>query len=193
MRQQKAYVVHHIPGRMRLKVPRAKGNPAALKEVCEFVSGLPGVSSVEVNAQTGSVLIHYDHNQSPEFHGELRRRAEREDLFSLVPDVKEAEEVMDVVTRDADLLAKRSAAARFVVDTFDGLDLRMKRATNNALSFRVLLLFGVAGYAVFEAIREKTFGPGWLLLVLSAFDSFTRAYATPGSSGAAAPSTAASH
>jgi hypothetical protein len=53
-------VVHFLPGRVRLKVPAAKGNAAYIAQVREMFLQVPGVRSLEANPITGSVLILYD-------------------------------------------------------------------------------------------------------------------------------------
>lgn len=50
--------VHHLPGRLRVRLQRAK-NPVVAGSLRELLRTMPGVSSVCVNATTGSVLIHY--------------------------------------------------------------------------------------------------------------------------------------
>lgn len=52
-------VVHFIPGRVRLKVAAAKNNPAYSGMKDAFLA-VPGISTLEVNSLTGSVLIQYD-------------------------------------------------------------------------------------------------------------------------------------
>lgn len=53
-------VAHHSSKRTRLRVPKTYRKRSVLKKVDEAVSGLPGVKSVEVNHETGSVLIHHE-------------------------------------------------------------------------------------------------------------------------------------
>lgn len=60
-----AAVVHASPTRTRLRVPprdRGKGGLARIKQVAEQQ---PGVTGVEVNAATGSVLIHHRKGSAP--------------------------------------------------------------------------------------------------------------------------------
>ncbi|MBX9689083.1 MAG: heavy-metal-associated domain-containing protein, partial [Candidatus Obscuribacterales bacterium] len=52
-------VAHHSPGRTRLKVPKA--HRRKLHEIKSAIASHPGVTSVEVNHSTGSVLVHHDH------------------------------------------------------------------------------------------------------------------------------------
>jgi hypothetical protein len=51
--------VHHLPGRLRVRLDRAK-NPVVADSLDEMLRTIPGVSSVRVNVTTGSVLIHYN-------------------------------------------------------------------------------------------------------------------------------------
>ena len=51
--------IHHLPGRLRVRLDRAK-NPAVASSLDQTLRTTPGVSSVRVSVTTGSVLIHYD-------------------------------------------------------------------------------------------------------------------------------------
>ncbi len=52
--------IHHLPGRLRVRVPGLKGNPAGALEIVDGLTALDGVTGAEVNPITGSVLIRYD-------------------------------------------------------------------------------------------------------------------------------------
>ena len=66
-----AHVRHHLPGRLRLKVPAAKGDPAWFQHLQRTLLGLPGLTQVEINPITGSVLLHYDAERHAEFLHQL--------------------------------------------------------------------------------------------------------------------------
>jgi hypothetical protein len=51
---------HAIPGRVRLRIPGIKGQPALAREVQRQLAGLKVVRRVEVSPITGSVLVIYD-------------------------------------------------------------------------------------------------------------------------------------
>jgi hypothetical protein len=53
-------VVHAMPGRVRLRVDKVKGNPALALKAQDRLGRVPGIKQVQVKPQTGSVLIHYD-------------------------------------------------------------------------------------------------------------------------------------
>jgi hypothetical protein len=52
-------VTSYIPGRLRLKVDEVKRSPEFAQRLHATLTRVPGISRVEVNAATGSVLIHY--------------------------------------------------------------------------------------------------------------------------------------
>ncbi len=56
-------IVHALPGRVRLKVAKLRGDPVLAGEAQTKLGGVPGIRGVEANALTGSVLIHYDQEQ----------------------------------------------------------------------------------------------------------------------------------
>jgi hypothetical protein len=54
------HVVHAMPGRVRLKVDKVRGNPAFAKQAQDKLGRVPGIKRVEAKPSTGSVLIYYD-------------------------------------------------------------------------------------------------------------------------------------
>jgi len=67
---------HHIPGRVRLRMPEFKANAKGAQEFQAAMQQIPGVASVEINLLTGSVLVHYDGSSKTAqlLHGFLQRR-----------------------------------------------------------------------------------------------------------------------
>ncbi|MFZ0051456.1 MAG: HMA2 domain-containing protein, partial [Desulfobaccales bacterium] len=53
-------VAHALPGRVRLKVAKIKGNRALASQAQEKLAKVPGIRQVEAKPDTGSLLIHYD-------------------------------------------------------------------------------------------------------------------------------------
>lgn len=54
------YYCHHVPGRIRVKLPDLKREPAEAGRVEKIMGGLKGVTAVKVTPLTGSVVVHYD-------------------------------------------------------------------------------------------------------------------------------------
>lgn len=79
-------VAHAIPGRIRLKIDRLKGDANLARETGERVRSLPGVERVETNTRTGSLLVLYD-ERAPGWREHQRPLAETlAQLWSLRPD-----------------------------------------------------------------------------------------------------------
>jgi hypothetical protein len=54
--------IHHIPGRLRIRIPALKNNPQGIERVKEMLS-FGGIDSFNGNSLTGSVTITYDPTQ----------------------------------------------------------------------------------------------------------------------------------
>lgn len=52
--------IHHVPGRLRVRVPAAKGNSFRASRIARELVALEGVTCAEANPLTGSVLVWYD-------------------------------------------------------------------------------------------------------------------------------------
>ena len=68
-------VVHHIPGRMRLRMPFLKGFSASPDQLKELILPLPGIKQVKLNPITGSALISYEAEQYDTFLDQLAEYA----------------------------------------------------------------------------------------------------------------------
>jgi hypothetical protein len=53
-------VVHALPGRVRLKVAKIKGNPVLARKAQARLAKVKGIRQVEANPMTGSLLLLYD-------------------------------------------------------------------------------------------------------------------------------------
>ncbi|HEY3908623.1 MAG TPA: hypothetical protein VGM07_01880 [Stellaceae bacterium] len=59
--------IHHVPGRLRLRIARLKASPRACDDALAAIAEIPGVVDASANPDTGSLLIHYDrHRAAPE-------------------------------------------------------------------------------------------------------------------------------
>jgi cation transport ATPase len=169
---RKAHVQHHIRGRMRVKVPAGKGNPNLLEEIRRSLTPMPGVQSVEINAVTGSVVVHYDHREHADFHQSLTEHALEQGHFELQPPhLTEIDEIAENIEKEAEFLAEHSELARTMVGAVKSFDAGLKRATNNNLDLKVLLPLGLAVYAFLEVGAEAS-TPLWVTLGIFSFNSF---------------------
>lgn len=52
--------IHHVRGRLRIRIPDLKRDEKKARAVKRLVENEPGVRSAEVNILTGSLLVFYD-------------------------------------------------------------------------------------------------------------------------------------
>ncbi len=55
-----SHYLHHVPGRLRLKALSFRNSEDKAAEIRALCSQLPGISSIELNTLTGSLLVRYD-------------------------------------------------------------------------------------------------------------------------------------
>jgi Heavy metal associated domain 2 len=164
-----AYVAHQIPGRMRIKLPEAKGDRGLLQEIQQSISALPGVRFVETNLVTGSVLVHY----APEvenFHDRLAESAQSDGLFTLAP-LSPDQDDQATLYESPESLNGPSQLARAITGFVGEISDSIKRETDNLVDLKVLLPLGAGLYSVFRAPREAA-TPLWLTLAIFSFTSF---------------------
>src|SRR5690349_2061875 len=102
-----AHVAHHSRGRLRIRVPSAKGNPAALEAIRRSLVNVSGVKKVEVNQSIGSITIHYDPKQHPNFQEHLAGENSGQNVVSVQapPKLEELGEIDELIEREAAFLA----------------------------------------------------------------------------------------
>lgn len=54
------YYVHHVPGRLRVKIPELKKRPGRIQKVKEALLLYGGIEKIQHKRATGSVVIRYD-------------------------------------------------------------------------------------------------------------------------------------
>jgi hypothetical protein len=182
-----AHIVHHIPGRLRLKVPGAKGNAVFMDQVQAALGSVDGVRAIEVNPVTGSVLVHYDPEAFENFHDNVHEHATRNNLFAVQaakpekrtpPKLTEVDEAVDALEEEAQYLAARSHTARVIVDFLHDLDLNVKKYSRNTVDLKVLVPLGLAFYTI--AVMELAAAtPMWATLGLFSFNHFLELHAAP--------------
>jgi hypothetical protein len=55
--------IHHVPGRLRIRLVSLRGKPEAAASACDNAIAIGGVLRATANHVTGSLLIHYDREQ----------------------------------------------------------------------------------------------------------------------------------
>jgi cation transport ATPase len=165
-----ARVAHHIHGRLRLHVADAKGSPRILNDIGKAIRQVPGVKDCRINESSASVVVHYDpnHKHQLEFKNQVVTVGNESGLFQIteteMPD-------LEGIRQEVRFLAQHSQAASSIIKSFEELNEKIKRLTNNFVDLNVLLPLGLA------AVALMTFGidfgtPIWLTLAIFAFNSF---------------------
>jgi hypothetical protein len=150
---QKAAIGHHIPGRLRMSVPRAKNNPKVLQGIAKSIGTMTGVREVNVSPATGSILVHYQKAQYDQFPAALADLGDDSEMFSLT----------ECVEQEAEILASRSDLIRSVVNAIRSLNEEIKSATGNQIDLKVLAGLAATAYAFW---RRAEGTPLWVTLAI---------------------------
>ena len=165
-----AKIAHQLPGRMRLKVPGAKGDPELLEQVRQTLVVVPGIHEVEINSTTGSVTIHYCANTHPEMHRSIDTHQQVFAVAHHAPATK-LDEMTHLIEQEAEFLAEHSHAARAIVDFCADLDKKVKQATGNTVDLKVLVPLGLAA-VTFVEIGATAATPVWVTIGLFSLNHF---------------------
>jgi hypothetical protein len=164
-----AYVSHHIAGRIRIRIPAARGDTEFLNKIRELAQVISGVERIECNQLTGSVLIHYAAGGYEYFEQWLAAAGDSAAAFSLVSDPRQLQDTAEESSAAPSRVPSDTANA--IVDAFRELDGKVKSATDNAVDLKVLLPLAAATLGIFT-IRTTIATPLWLTLMIFAFSAF---------------------
>jgi hypothetical protein len=156
-------VASATPGRVRVRLHRASRHPRVVRRVQQHVEQGEGVTRVEANPSTGSVVVHYD-----------RHATTLDDVLGVFRDcgvvVGAVTESVDV----GDILTGRTPASQQILDAVDDLDRRLFQITGQKMDLRLLFPATLFALGLRQALVEG-FGlsqvPAYVLLWY-AFDSF---------------------
>ncbi|HJT88694.1 MAG TPA: hypothetical protein VJ732_12580 [Bryobacteraceae bacterium] len=151
-----AEVLHHVPGRLRLRLAFAKGNSARLEVIRNGLAPLAGVLRVDASPLLGTMLIRYDPALFEEFQGALEAYAADHGLFTLA--CEDSEECV-------------SEADRSISRALGGLNRSVQKATGNAINLKELFPLAAGLYGFF--LVDKTAAAAqWLNWLQFAFDTY---------------------
>ena len=148
-----AIVVHHVPGRMRLRVPSAKGDAQTLQEVRQSLSSLRGIADIRGNALIGTLVIEYDRALFPEFPHQLSDILRIDDGFS------------------ASFKTTESMTDHSIERSAEKLNQTVQRLTGNAINLKELFPFSIVLYAVLFVDRAIN-AAQWLSWLQFAFSAY---------------------
>jgi hypothetical protein len=170
----KLQIAHQVPGRIRMKIPSAKGDPALLEQIQQTFSAIPGIEQVVVNPQTGSVVLRYDTERHDDFHvGFTHHLNEHHGGHPPPhrPPSNEIDALASKIEEEATFLAEHSDAAKAVVDFCRHCDREIKVATGNMMDLKMVLCVGLVGFMIFE-VGAAAATPVWVTLTLFGLNHF---------------------
>jgi hypothetical protein len=167
MTKLKFDIAHQVPGRVRMKIPAAKGNPELLQQVADCFTAIPGIEKITVNPATGSVVMHYDVDQHDDFHGRFHHHVDQAGGYHAP--ATEIDEFARKIEAEAEFLASHSEAARAVVDFFKKADREIRLATDINVDLKIVLAAGLIGFTVLE-VGAAAATPVWVTLTLFALN-----------------------
>lgn len=180
-----AHVAHHSRGRLRIRVPSAKGNSVALEAIRQSLANVSGVQEVTVNESIGTLTILYDPRDHGDFHQRLSAEtSENHVVWVPPPRMADLEDVDEMIEHEVEFLAQRSHSAKAILDWSNALDQSVKRLTDNNLDLKVLVPLALA-VGVFMELGVSAATPVWLTLGLFSFNHFIDLHTHPDSNGAA--------
>lgn len=162
MTKVKLQIAHQVPGRIRMKIPSAKGNPELLEQMKQTFAVIPGIEQVTVNPATGSLVLHYDIDQHDEFHGHLEHHTGG---HHRPPPTNEIDALANKIEQEAEFLAEHSHTARVIVDLFKDVDRQIKVASGNTIDFKIVLAVGIAGFTILE-VGASAATPVWVTIAI---------------------------
>ena len=144
-----AHIVHHVPGRLRFKVPSSQRDVQLLGRLERILSEIPYVHRVGVNTSTGSVVLEYERNRFAEVTERASKATERTERIRLIsPDAAELEVAVDFAQQELQLLARHSLTAKELMEFFHRINVGIKRASGNVVDLRVLLPLCLSAYSL---------------------------------------------
>jgi Heavy metal associated domain 2 len=170
MTKPQLYIAHQVRGRVRMKIPAAKGNPDLLRQISETFAAVPGIEQIAINPATGSMVVHYDADRHDEFHGGLQHHYDRAPDDERPPKT-EIDDLARKIEAEAEFLSRHSDSARAIVDFFRSVDHEIKVATNNTIDLKIVFAAAIIGFTVVE-VGATAATPVWVTLAIFGLNHF---------------------
>ena len=109
-----SYYIHNVPGRLRLKSPLIKKNVNASYEIRKSLGAINGITTVDINSVTGSLLINY--NRKVVRHDDIVNLLERKGFFDKTKAVTHDEYIRGAASKAGSFIGRSVLGT--VVGTF---------------------------------------------------------------------------
>jgi len=169
--KRRGNIVHHVPGRLRIKIMDAHTEPDFFIQIKNAISVIPGVDSVRVSVPSSSIVIDYVASDAV-FHFRLLEDPEVSSRISFVTQTSIIKSQLERTLSESALYPEQhSRIAESVVSLIEDFDVRLRQASNGYLDLKVLIPLGIAiGTSLNKARGRGT--PMWMTLGTFAFNSF---------------------
>jgi hypothetical protein len=165
-----ARIVHHVEGRMRIKVMGVAGEAEFFAAVQQVIGSLSGVESVRVNPTSSSIVIDYSPADTV-FHFRLQQNPEVSSWLSLDGEDALLAAIDESVTASARYLGHHSRLAETLVSATEQVDAGLREVSDGYLDLKLLFPMGVAVFTSLHKARGRG-TPMWLSLGTFAFNTF---------------------
>lgn len=165
-----ARIVHHVPGRLRIRVKGVRVEAEFFSAVQRVIGALHGVDSVRVNPASSSIVIDYRPSDTV-FHFRLQDDPGVSSWLSLDGEDALLADIDNAVTAGTRYLERHSRLAETIVSTAEQLDSGLRSASDGYLDLKVLLPLGVAAVTSLHKARGRG-TPMWLTMSTFAFNTF---------------------
>lgn len=161
----KLYIKHHVPGRLRVTIPRAVGRKPLLDGYGAAFSTLPGVRKLSGSEVTGSIVIHYDKDLQDRILQDFLQVCS--DHFLMVNPLvtEEVRELSQTIAKEAAYLSEHSEIAKRTMAFFNSVDLELKVVSSNTIDLNIALVGSLAVFALM-GIGATAATPMWVTLAL---------------------------
>jgi hypothetical protein len=170
MLAQPARIVHHVPGRLRIKVEGVRGQTEFFAAVQRAITGLNGVESVHTNATSSSIVVAYEPADTS-FHCRMQDDPELGSWLNLDGEEALAAGIDEAVIVGARYLQRHSRLAEVIVSSAEHADANLRKASDGYLDFKVLLPLGMTVVSALHKARNRG-TPMWLSVGTFAFNAF---------------------
>ncbi len=156
-----ARVVHHVPGRMRLRFDRGVNVGSAADRLRSSLAEHTGIQAVEPRPQSNSVIVRYD--------------AAVMDIQRMLDEgfPAAAVELLEAVPPAIARVASGTAVGRVVVKAVDRANTRLDRATGGLLDFRDVLPLSLFGLSIRRLVQAGFEPVPWYNLLYYSFSTFS--------------------
>ncbi len=148
-----SYVTHRTRNRIRIKIPRKRGDAIYFQNLKDKFDSFQFVESIQVNPLTGSLLII---RQKLDIDG-ITSFAESEKLFTSAP-----------------AKVKSLPLSRQLVEPIANFSDSMKRSSDGYIDLPGLIFLVLLGGGIYELLKGNLVTPPWYTFLWYAFGVFTK-------------------